>query len=271
MWSKSDPLGKDIYIIKIFCIISFIIVATIIMCGGLNVNWYSKETPINIVSDTIQYDKGFKEGHSFAIYTLSEILLRIDNNAKKDTIKEHIKSINTTISDEELNTIIDSIFKANEKFGLDIFEILTIIDLESKGNPKSLNKKSKTIGLMQIAPINFKGLQRAFSKLEKFEDLYDIDINIMCGSYLLWSKLNNANGNMSKALKSYSGNTVGYENKFNILLLLINKRYRKNYAKHAKIHFQDIAKRFGGVYNVEAYSTQKSKWDFGWDFKHQFF
>lgn len=261
MLADYDQIDKHIF--NILCVISLIILIFITINVIFNNNHHNKELPINIVTDTIQYEKGFKEGHSFAIYTLSEILLKIDTNAKKDTIREHIKSINTIITDEELNTIIDSIFKANEKFGIDIFEILTIIDLESKGKPASLNKKSKTIGLMQIAPINFKGLQRAFSKLEKFEDLYDIDTNIMCGVYLLWSKLNNANGNMSKALKSYSGNAAGYESKFNMLLLLINKRYRRNYAKYIKIHFPDIARRFGGISSVETHSSQKFEWMLG--------
>lgn len=133
---------------------------------------------------------------------------------KKDRLKVYIEEKHPIVYDELLNLILDSVFDAEEKYGIDAVILLAVIDVESDFNPlaKATKKYDKStvvtgVGLMQINPNVW---LKEFPELT-MKSLYSPKINIDVGAKILHKYLKACEGkgiNMYKcALTKYFGGT----------------------------------------------------------------
>ena len=86
-----------------------------------------------------------------------------------------------------------------------------IIQIESAGNPKAINKKEGAIGLMQLRPIVYKKI----CGMTK-EEAFDPKKNVACGSLYFKHLLNRFGGNLEAALHFYNSGSPeenGYADK----------------------------------------------------------
>lgn len=102
-----------------------------------------------------------------------------------------------SLSSKEWKEIISSVKQASRKTGLPEQLILSLIDKESKFNPKAVSR-SGAMGLTQLMPKT--------AQLEcgvKKSDLMDIDKNINCGAYYLEKQLK-VFGKLDLAIAAYN-------------------------------------------------------------------
>jgi hypothetical protein len=133
---------------------------------------------------------------------------------KKDRLKAYIEEKHPIVYDELLTLVLDSVFDAEEKYGIDAIILLAVIDVESDFNPlaKATKKYDKStvvtgVGLMQINPNVW---LKEFPELT-MKSLYSPKINIDVGAKILHKYLKACEGkgiNMYKcALTKYFGGT----------------------------------------------------------------
>lgn len=84
-----------------------------------------------------------------------------------------------------------------------------IIYVESRGNPKAIGKKGE-IGLMQIRWSIWKDILKKHDIAQRKDELLDPETNIRAGKFILALYLRKHNGNIEKALQSYSGGDRDY-------------------------------------------------------------
>uniref|UniRef100_A0A6M3IUK0 Putative transglycosylase n=2 Tax=viral metagenome TaxID=1070528 RepID=A0A6M3IUK0_9ZZZZ len=86
--------------------------------------------------------------------------------------------------------------------------LLAIMEVESNFVPTATSSKN-AIGLMQILPSAWDKDLIKRGDIGERRDLYDINTNIRCGSYIFQLYLNQAKGNIDKALELYLGGKDG--------------------------------------------------------------
>lgn len=95
--------------------------------------------------------------------------------------------------------------EAERREGLAPELLIAIMQKESALRPK-VQSRSGAQGLMQVIPRWHR------DKLQPSESLFDPEVNVRVGADVLEEYLEQADGNLSKALRKYSGNTPGYAN-----------------------------------------------------------
>jgi len=90
--------------------------------------------------------------------------------------------------------------------------VAAIVQVESSGNPRAVSKRG-AYGLMQIRhKVWSKGLKEAGIIRDK-RDLFDPEINVKAGTFILGYYLKRHNGDIEAALTAYSGGAKGYADK----------------------------------------------------------
>lgn len=134
----------------------------------------------------------------------TEIEVEQNFNNRVSIIKNYIKQRNNTISIEVCNIIAEKIIILCDQEQLPPDLIVAMIETESTWNP-TVTSSEGAKGLMQI--LKEDGIDIEYSKS------YDIEYNIKTGIDILKSKLNKADGSLTKALKMYVGGQKNYSEK----------------------------------------------------------
>lgn len=105
-----------------------------------------------------------------------------------------------------------------ERYDLPPLTVAAMIQQESSYRAQ-VSSGAGAVGLMQIMP--------KYWQKNCHGDLYQVDINIACGSYIL-NRYQQSAGSLKKALAYYNVGPTGYENSWKM------KRQGKRYAKQVK-------------------------------------
>jgi len=126
---------------------------------------------------------------------------------KMEKIKEKcvvwVLNNSSVILEDEAKDVVDIVFNQCNK----PFLMLALICVESNFNPKALSKAG-AIGLSQIMPMNFQELQDSLNNycvLKSERSLFNMEVNIRCGNYLLNKFIDQNSGDVEKGLKQYFG------------------------------------------------------------------
>lgn len=132
-------------------------------------------------------------------------------------LSEFIKYRNYKIYDKLVDLIIESTLKYGDEYNVPYKLLIFVMDVESDFRPDVVSKAG-AIGLMQIMPKvwldkdNKNKLQNI--GITKAKQLYDPELNIKAGSYILSLYIKQCNNDYSCALKKYfGGNYKSYYNK----------------------------------------------------------
>ena len=101
-------------------------------------------------------------------------------NARLKKIVHDIKRVNKRISNENAIKIAKAFIKYGKTFNIRINRLLQIASVESRFNPKAVNKVSGDYGLMQI---NWRVWGRRFVKHPN--ELLNIDTNVKLACYII--------------------------------------------------------------------------------------
>ena len=113
-------------------------------------------------------------------------------------------------------------------YSIDPDIILALIEVESKYDPNAKNKNSSAAGYGQLIASTAKSIAKEIDFIKSYNhkiDAYDPYINIHLMVHYFSKCIDNNNGNIYRALKSYRGcNDVPYFNK----VMSIRKRIKEN-------------------------------------------
>ena len=99
---------------------------------------------------------------------------------------------------------IPIVYKSAQKYNMDPALIMSVIEIESKFNPKAVSSAG-AIGLMQIMPKTAKAVSREL-KIKKYnkDSLYNPEINIRIGTYYLKKLLQEFGNDIDLTLAAYN-------------------------------------------------------------------
>lgn len=102
----------------------------------------------------------------------------------------------------------EKIEQYSRNYGLDPYLVLAVIREESRFNPRATSR-SRAHGLMQIIPSTGKILAKQLSIVPfRRAKMYEVDTNIMMGTYYLAELIRRFDGNIALALAGYNGGPV---------------------------------------------------------------
>lgn len=102
----------------------------------------------------------------------------------------------------------EKVERYSRSFGVDPYLALAVIREESRFNPRALSR-SRAHGLMQIIPSTGKILAKRLSITPyRRSKMYEVDTNIMMGTYYLADLIKRFDGNVALALAGYNGGPV---------------------------------------------------------------
>jgi len=131
-----------------------------------------------------------------------------------------------------VKNIVDKNYTSVEKYKIEkqilVNLILSIIYIESKGNPNAIGDDGCSIGLMQL---NWcAGTPQRFG-ISKKENLFEIEKNIETGTKYLFYLINKFNGNLISAISAYNAGEhrvgINYANYVMNVLNTFNKLSEK--------------------------------------------
>ena len=137
----------------------------------------------------------------------SETTLATTKEIKKDPIKikaiEYITKINPKISKEEAERLVDIHIKYSKEFEVPVALGLAVNKKESTFKPEQISYTGCCFGQMQV---NF-NIWKNDLKISSARMLFNDEIGIKSGYYILRHYLDKTNGNIHNALKRYYGST----------------------------------------------------------------
>lgn len=99
----------------------------------------------------------------------------------------------------------DEVLKFSKQNNLDPYLTLAVIREESRFNPKALSR-SRAHGLMQIIPSTGRLIAKDLGLLSfRRRQMYQVDTNLMMGTYYLKNLISSFDGNIALALAGYNG------------------------------------------------------------------
>ena len=152
-----------------------------------------------------------------------------NTHAEKSIVQKYITN-KYNLNNSEANNIVNATFSMSDKYNIDRYLLLGLIEHESSFN-KNARSSANAIGLTQVVPRWHQSKIKKVSEKNN-EKLNSVNTNIEVGTMILKEQLGKYS-NVNRALQAYNGNHTGssYSKK-----VMSNKSNIKNYVKKGLIN-----------------------------------